>query len=220
MNLDDFKNTWQQHTPTTDAAIEINQTVIPGIKINKQIDNLAKMKVARIIESIFFFFIIVSLWQYIVADFTVSAPKVSAFILNVFAIIGLAGNIGQIVLISNLDYAAPVSTLQKNIFAVCLHKLQLTKLILLSVPFYMTYVFFGFDVLFSVDLYQHLASKMVIFYSISSLFLLTVTLWLVCKLHYKNIDTPWVKRTIGFIVGERLIEMAQFINNLESSQDK
>jgi len=220
MNLDDFKNTWQHHTPTTDAAIEINQSIMSGIKINKQIDNLAKMKVARIIESIFFFFIIVSLWQYIVADSTVSAPKVSAFILNVFAIIGLAGNIGQIVLISNVDYAAPVSKLQQNIFAVCLHKLQLTKLVFMSVPFYMAYMFFTFDVLFSIDLYQHLTQNMVIFYSIISLLLFIVTLWLANKLHHKNIDTPWVKRTIGFIVGVRIIEMAQFINNIESTEDK
>jgi hypothetical protein len=106
------------------------------------------------------------LWKYIAAGFTFSAPIISAFILTVFAIIGLAGNIGQIVLISNIDYSKPISQLQTDFYRVCAHKLQLTKLLLVSVPFYLAYVFIGFDLFFGIDLYQYLEQHMIWFYSL------------------------------------------------------
>ncbi|XQF90474.1 hypothetical protein ACOBV8_02035 [Pseudoalteromonas espejiana] len=81
----------------------------------------------------------------------------------------------------------------------------------------MAYVFIGFDVLFEIDLFAHLEQHMVWFYSVSSLLLLIVTSCVLAKLNYTNIATPWVKRTITFIVGERLVTMAQFINSIEST---
>jgi len=216
MNIDDLKSTWNNQS-TTDTSIDINQPLLATIEVNQQMRKLESMKWRRIVESVVFFMIIVALWQYIVDDFTMSAPVISACILNVFAIIGLAGNIGQIALISKVDYAAPVKTLQQNMFEICSHNLQLTRLVLLSVPFYMTYMFLGFDVLFSIDLYQFLSDEMVMFYAVSSAAMLAGTVWFVSKLSYKNISTPWIKWTVAHIVGESLLEMAEFLNNAETA---
>ncbi|MCJ8320751.1 MAG: hypothetical protein MJK12_14020 [Colwellia sp.] len=217
MNLDNLKNTWESQSEAVDTSIEINQPLLATIEVNQQMEKLRNLKIARIVESIVFFIIIVSLWQYIVNDFTLSAPTISAMVLNVFAIIGFAGNIGQIVLISQLDYAAPVKDLQQKMYSICSHKLQLTKLALLSAPLYMSYTFLGFDVLFSIDLYHHLSENMVMFYLVSSVALLVITGWFLLQLTYKNIDTAWVKWTIGYIVGEQLIDMAEFLHNADTA---
>ncbi|MCF2946514.1 hypothetical protein L0668_00175 [Paraglaciecola aquimarina] len=217
MNLDNFKHTWQQQYSGTVEAIKIDQTMLTEMKVNKQTKELNNMKWARIIESVAFFCIIVLLGQYIATDFSLSASTISAFILNIFAIVGLAGNIGQIVLIAKIDYAKPVSQLQKDIYSICSHKLQLTKLLLMSVPFYLAYVFIGFDVLLGIDLLQHLELHMIWFYSLSSLLLLIGTTVVLAKLDYKNIERSWVKNTIQFIVGDRLVNMAQFINSIEAT---
>ncbi|MBQ4800526.1 hypothetical protein J8L73_15530 [Pseudoalteromonas sp. MMG006] len=217
MNLDNFKNTWQQQNSFNESAITINQSMLSETKVNKQMKELSNMKWARIIESAAFFFIIVLLGQYIAKNVSVSAPVISALILGVFAIVGLAGNIGQIVHISIIDYAKPISQLQKNIYRLCSHKLQLTKLLLMSAPLCMAYVFIGFDVLFEIDLFAHLEQHMVWFYSVSSLLLLIAAGCVSAKLNYTNIKAPWVKRTIAFIVGERLVNIAQFINSIEST---
>lgn len=215
MNLDNFKETWQQQNSDT-AAITINQTMLTDMKVNKQMKALNNMKWARIVESVAFFAIIVLLGQYIATDFSLSAPTISALVLNIFAIVGLAGNIGQIVLISKIDYAKPVGQLQKDIYRVCTHKLALTKLLLLSVPFYLAYVFIGFDVLMGIDLFHYLVPHMIWFYSLSSIFILGGVAWVLTKLHYNNIEVPWVKNTVRFIVGERLVKLAQFINSIEN----
>jgi len=216
MNLDNLKSTWDKQDEASNAAIGINQPLLFTIEVNEKSEKLRNMKNARIVESVFFFMIIVSLWQYIVSDFTFSAPTISAMILNVFAIIGFAGNIGQIVLISQVDFSAPVKTLQQDMYSIFSHKLQITRLVLLSVPLYMSYTFFGFDVLFSVDLYQHLSENIVIFYAASTAIFFVITAWLLLRLNYKNITKPWVKWAIGHIVGEHIIEMAEFLNNAET----
>jgi hypothetical protein len=215
MNLDNLKNTWEKQEETVNASIEINQPLLFSIEANQQMDKVRNMKVARITESIFCLMIVVSL--YIVSDFSFSAPIISAMILNVFAMIGFAGNIGQLVLISQLDFSIPVKDLQRNMYNIFSHKLQTTRLVLLSAPLYMAYTFMGFDVLFSMDLYQHLSEDMVMFYGISSVILFMITAWALSKLTYKNITTPWVKLTIGYIIGEQLIDMAEFINNAETA---
>jgi len=216
MNIDDLKNTWNNQN-TTDSSVDINKPLMATIEVNQQIRKLDSMKWSRIVEGVVFFLIIIALWQYIVANFAMSAPVISAAILDVFAIVGLAGNIGQITLISQVDFAAPVKVLQQNMYRICSHNLQLTRLVLLSVPFYMTYMFLGFDVLFSVDLYQFISEDMVMFYGVSSAMMLAGTIWFVSKLSYKNISTPWVKWTVAHIVGEPLIEMAQFISSAETA---
>jgi hypothetical protein len=217
MNLDNLKNTWEKQEETANASIEINQPLLFSIEANQQMDKLRNMKIARIVESIFCLIIVVSLWQYIVSDFSFSAPIISAMILNVFVMIGFAGNIGQLVLISQLDFSIPVKDLQRNMYNIFSHKLQTTRLVLLSAPLYMAYTFMGFDVLFSVDLYQHLSEEMVMFYVVSSVILFMITAWGLSKLTYKNITTPWVKLTIGYIINGQLIEMAEFINNAETA---
>lgn len=216
MNLDSLKHTWENQGETSSTSIEINQPLLFSIEVDQQTEKLRNMKISRIIESVFFFIIIVSLWQYIVSDFSFSAPTISAMILNVFAIIGFAANIGQIVLISQVDYSAPVKELQQKMYRVCSHKLQTTRLVLLSVAFYMSYTFLGFDVLFSVDLYQYLSEQMVMFYSVSTAVLFIMLAWFLSRLSYKNITTPWVKWTMGYIVGAQLIDMAEFLHNAET----
>lgn len=217
MNLDSLKHTWENQGETSSTSIEINQPLLFSIKVDQQTEKLRNMKISRIIESVLFFIIIVSLWQYIVSDFSFSAPTISAMILNVFAIIGLAANIGQIVLISQVDYAAPVKELQQKMYSLCSHKLQTTRLVLLSAAFYMSYAFLGFDVLFGVDLYQYLSEQMIMFYSVSTVSLFIVIAWFLSQLSYKNITTPWVKWTMGYIVGAQLIDMAEFLHDAETA---
>ena len=216
MNLDELKSTWNKQDEALNASIDINQPLLVSIGVNQQMEKLRNMKTARIVESIFFFMIIVSLWQYIVSDFTFSAPIISAMILNVFAIVGLAGNIGQIVLMSQFDFSAPVKDLQRDMYNIFSHKLKLTRLVMLSVPFYMAYTFLGFDVLFSVDLFQHLSEQMIMFYALSTAALFVLAVWFMSQLSYQNITKPWVKWMISFIVGEELVDMAEFLNTAET----
>ena len=217
MNIDTLKQTWQSEDENVNSLMTINKEILESIQTEKQSRKFQDLKWARTIESIVFFFIVVSLWQYIATDFALTASTVSAFILNIFATVALAGNIGQIALISRIDFSQPVKVLQGKLFDICSHKLQITKLVILSVPFYMAYVLFGFDVLWGVDLYTQLSDTMLTFYIGSSALLLALAMWFVSKLSYQHIETPWVKSVISLLVGERLMGMAEFLREAETS---
>ncbi|MGB1305812.1 MAG: hypothetical protein ACPG50_16095, partial [Pseudoalteromonas marina] len=73
----------------------------------------------------------------------------------------------------------------------------------------------GFDLLFGIDLYQYLELHMIWFYSLSSVLLFIATAWVFAKLNYKNISEKWVNASVQFIVGKRLVTMAEFLNSSE-----
>ena len=215
MNLDEFKNAWQKQEEKLDDVISINQRLLAKIELNQPKNILSKIRIYRSIEAFVFLIIIISLWQFIVANLTLSAATISASVLNVFAILGLIGNIGQIVFISQLDYSAPIKEVQKSLFDISTHKLQMTKLLLLSIPFYMAYVFLGFDVLFNIDLLEYLTVNMRAFYLISSLLMFVPLIWLLKKLSYKNINISWVNKVVTIIIGKELVSAADFLNEIE-----
>jgi hypothetical protein len=216
MNIDDLQSTWQNQSGNISTAIQIDEEKLGATEQNQQMKVFNQMRIFRTIEGVVFLIILVSLWHYILDDFSLSAPKVSAIILNVFATIGLAGNIGQIALISMLDFAKPIKAMQKNIYLICSHKLQLTRLAILSVPFYMAYVFLGFDLLFGIDIFLHMSVQAILIYCVSTLMLLIGIMWVLVKLSYKNIATLWVEKAIRLIVGDPLVEMAKFTHNVQS----
>ena len=186
MNIDDLKNTWQKQN-NDNAYIEVNQKKLCIIEQNNQMKTFAKMKVFRLVEGMLFLLVVVALWQYIADDFVLSAPKISAIILVVFATIGLAGNIGQFALISKVDYSKSIKAVQNQIYLISSHKLQLTRLAILSVPFYMAYVFLAFDIVFGIDLFSTFDAQVKLIYSITTLLMLVSVMWLLMRLNYQHI---------------------------------
>ena len=68
MNLDEMKNMWKQQDSNNTTSINIDQKMLTEMKVNKQMQELANMKWARIVEGVVFFSITVLLWRYIAQD--------------------------------------------------------------------------------------------------------------------------------------------------------
>ena len=92
------------------------------------------------------------------------------------------------------------------------------RLVLLSVPFYLAYVFLGFDLFFGIDLFANLSQHMLVFYGISTAALLVIITWGVSKLHYKNITTPWVSWVFNHMTSGQLMGIAEFLNTAETAK--
>jgi hypothetical protein len=219
MNINELKNTWEQQDRAIEESVEINQQELSDVDTSQHKNKFRRLIAFRLFEALIFTIIILSLWRYIGSNIEhnliFTAPTISALILNIFAIIGLIGSIGQIVLIFQLDYSAPIKKLQTQILTIVSHELQFTKLVLMSAPFYLAYVFLGFDLLFGFDFYSQLSENIITIYIVTSALLFLVMLWFNIKLSCKNVSTPWVKKSIEFLVGKHLVEMSGVVNNLE-----
>ncbi|NQZ07321.1 MAG: hypothetical protein HRT35_09195 [Algicola sp.] len=214
MNLEQLKDTWQGQNEQLQSGIKLNEDKLKTFETQAILRPLLNK---RIIEAIFTFVIVILLWQYIVANFGLTAPVVSAAILNVFALINLAGNIGQIALISQIDYAKPISEVQKQIFDIRQHNLVMTKLVALSLPFYGAYVFLGFDLMFGIDLYKGLHVGGIFSLLLGGIAFLPAVIWFNRQLRFANLNTGWVSKMIESIGGQELLAAAQVMNTLQTS---
>jgi hypothetical protein len=214
MNLDEFQATWVKQEKKLDDSIRLSKKWFKAANLDKSQNRMQSVLKWRIVETVVFFAIVVALWQIIANDFSVSAASISATTLLVFAIIGLAGSIGQIALIKQIDYSGPVKAVQEQIYAVRAHSLKIATLTLLSIPFYMAYIFLGFKLVFDVDLYAHIDQTYLIVNIIFRVSLIVPTAWFVSKLNTRNIKSEWVRLVARELGGRQLLVAAELLSEI------
>lgn len=216
MNLEQMHAMWQQHSEKLDECMSLNKNLLQEKKIDSKKSDLNKLTVNRAIEGFIFFVIVILLWRYIASSWSLTAPVVSAVILNVFAIVGLVGNIGQIVLLNKVDFSKPVKETLNALIAVRSHNLNIFKLIMLSAPLYMAYVFLGYDIVFSVDLFSLMTEQTKIAFSAISIVFGVLIVFLIKKLKPENRGNMLIGWLFNEVSGERLTHLLDEIENIES----
>ena len=215
MNLEQMQSMWQEHSEKLDECISLNKNLLQEKKIESQKSDLNKLVATRTVEGLLFFAIVVLLWQYIASSWSFTAPVVSAFVLNIFAIVGLAGNIGQIALLSKVDFSKPVKETMTDLIAVRSHNLNIFKLIMLSIPFYMAYVFLGYDIVFGVDLFSLMSIETKIGFSVISIIFSGLVLLLINKIKPENRDNKLIFWLYKEISGRRLTHLLDQFDNMK-----
>ena len=219
MNLEQLKDVWNDHDRKLDKNLKLNLRILREMNLDKTKSKMRTLMILRIAEASFFFIIVIYLWIFIADNFFISAPAISAFVLNVFATVGLAGGIWQIALIGMIDYAGPVTSIQKQLAKIKSHGIRILKLIILSIPFYMAYIFLGSKLLFGIDLYEFADFKWLAANIILSLCLIFPTLWLYKELSMKAPTRKWVKTLIEDVGGKQITAALEILNEIEKFED-
>ncbi len=139
--------------------------------------------------------------------------------MGVFTLIALAGSVGQVVLLQNIDFAKPIVTIRKKIEQVNSHGLLFVKLMFLSAPIWWAYVVVAADYFLNLDVYTQMDADFVFDYLMVNSLLVIPLVWFLSKLSYTNLQTAWVKKTIGFFTSTKTmkaLESLQDIENFES----
>ncbi len=217
MNIEELKSEWKVQDKKIEKYISLNKKLLTTIQSDKSRGFMRNFMVRRIFETIVFSIIVILLWFFIVNNPVFSAATISAALLNLFAIIGLIGSIGQIVLITKIDYADSIEVVQKQIFDIRSHALTIAKLVMSSIPFYMAYIFLGANIFFGIDLFLYGGSSFLLAQTIFSVVLIFPTVWLIRKLDIKNIKTKLDRAIINTIAGEQLQMAADVLVEIEES---
>jgi hypothetical protein len=215
MEFEELKNIWSDYDKKLERSLSLNKELLKKINLDKTESRLNKVVWFRVLEGIAFLLIIILLGRFIATNFAVSAPVISAAILDIFAIIGLTGSIKQIVLLKQIDYAGTITSIQTQLEKVNAHSLQIFKLLILSAPFNLAYVFLGFKLLFDVDLFSHMDSQAVTNNIIAALIAAVPTIWFYRKLNFYHPQSNWVKKIIDSIVGNRVTSAIIFLDEIE-----
>lgn len=214
MNLEQMQTMWQEHSEKLELCMSLNRNLLLEKQIQSQKSELNKLIVKRAIEGLLFFVTVVLLWKYIVSSWSVSAPVVSAAILTFFAIVGLAGNIGQIVLLNKIDFSKPTKETMNDLIEVRSHNLKTFKLIMLSIPFYMAYVFLAYDIIFSVDLFSLMSFENKIGFAVVSVALGALLVLFISKLKAENRGNKLIAWVFNEVSGESLTHLFNEIDNM------
>lgn len=215
MNIDQMQTMWQEHSEKLDECMSLNKSLLQEKKIGNKKSELNKLILTRAFEGLLFFVIVILLWKYIASSWSFTAPVVSAFILNIFAIVGFAGNIGQITLLNRVDFSKPVKETMTDLIAVRSHNLNVFKLIMLSIPLYMAYVFLGYDIVFGVDLFSLMPfSTKIAFVAISIVFG-GLVVFLIRKLKPENRSNKLIGWLFKEVSGERLTHLLDEVENMD-----
>ena len=133
MELEELKKSWSDYHEKLDRNLRLNQSILKEINLNKMKSKMRRMMTFRVAEALCFLVIVIALWGFIAANLSLSAPIISALILTIFGTIGLAGSIGQIILIGKIDYSSSVILIQKQLARIKSHGIQALKLIMFSI---------------------------------------------------------------------------------------
>lgn len=216
MELEALKKSWEQYDKKLDQHLKLNQRIFREMNLNKTRSSLRALLSLRILEASIFLAAEIALAIFSAYHIDSIQFVISAAILQTFAITGLSGSLTQIILIAQIDYATPVTVLQKKLERVKTHMMQITKLMMLSIPFYMAYIVLGFQLFFGIDIVAQGDPKWWIANIILSLLFIPLAVWIYRKLSWKNIHIPWVKQFIYSIGGKQITKAIGFLQEIDN----
>ena len=196
MELEALKQSWQKMDRKLDQQISLNRDLLRQLKLRESRNKLLPLALYRGIELILFLVFSNLLGGYIFNHLDQPQFYIPAAIILSFAISGTIGAIGQLYYISQVNYAEPVTAIQKKLMAIATHRIGLLKLTLAAVPFYLCYGIVGFEWLLGIDLFQYGNQTWWVIQLTFCALLIPLVIWAIRKLNYQNMHRRWVRHLL------------------------
>jgi hypothetical protein len=211
-----MKTIWGQFDKKLDMLLLLNEQNARLVALRKVKSSLQQYIVFRSLEIVLGLFAINFLADVALSATSVPNVWISALILCAFTVLGVAGCVNQIFWASQVDYAAPLPTLQKNLVRIESQTLVFTRFLMLLLPLYPVYLIVGAWWLTGIDIVREGNSAWWWAQVIFAVACMPLIIWLWRKISYRNIDTPWVKAVIRGIGGASLTRAMMLVHELET----
>lgn len=219
MEAGELKKILAAYNTKLDEKLSLNADSLKSINLDKSEKRTQSILKYRILEIVVFSLLTLFMGNYIASNWSQTHLAISGIIVGVFTLIALAGSIGQVTLLKQIDFAKPIVEIRKKIELVNTHELLFVKLMFLSTPIWWSYVVVASDSLFNIDLYANMDADFVLKYLMVNSLLIIPLIWFLNKLTYKNIHIKWVRKTIGLFTGSKTIKALEFLNAIEKFEN-
>ena len=206
---------WGQFDKKLDTLLRFNEQHARALTLQKVKSSLRQYFLFRSIELMIGLIAINYLADIALTSSSVPSVLASALILCGFTILGVAGCVNQLYWASQVDYAAPSATLQKNLLKIESQTLMFTRFLMLLLPLYPAYLIVGAWWLTGIDIVQEGNSAWWLAQIIFAAACVPLIAWLWRKISYRNIETLWVKTVIRGIGGTSLTRAMALVQELE-----
>lgn len=183
------------------------------INVDQAEEKTRSMLTYRIIDTVVFSLLALFMGNYIAGNWTEPHLAISGIIVGVFTLIALAGSIGQVTLLHQIDYAKPMVEIRKKIARVNSHGILFVKLVILSALVWWAYAILALDLFLGVDVSVYLEPNFVVRYVVVNLLLIIPIVWFFNKVSYQNPPVKWVRKTIHFLLEQKKESFSVFKRN-------
>ncbi|MFY0674095.1 MAG: hypothetical protein JXQ87_11850 [Bacteroidia bacterium] len=198
-----------------DKTLQLNASSINELQLKKSHNSTRKVLRYRIIEIVIFSFLALFLGWYVANNIDYIHLVISGVIFHVFTLVALAGSIGEVVLLLQIDFSKPIVEIRKKIERVNAHELLFVKLAFLSAPVWWAYAVVAFDFFLGVDLFLKLELDFAIRYLVINFLIIIPLLWFLNKLSFKNLHIKWVRKAIEILASKKTMKALESLNKIE-----
>ena len=220
MELDELKQTWAEHARKLDRVLSLNLRGLRTAQLDKTQSALGRFKAFRVFEMLVGILVLVPLGFYIAHRISVPTLAIPALILAASVLVPVIGNIRQLILLSQISYADPVTIIQRKLEEIKLQFLRTFRLPVLMLPLYLVYIVFGFNLFFGVDLLAHPDPTFLWVNVAISLVFIAPAVWILRNLSFKNIGNPVIRVLVHGNGGKQMIAALEFLKTLQEFEDE
>jgi hypothetical protein len=214
MELDELKQTWTEHARKLDRILSLNLQGLKTAQLDKTRSALGRFKAFRLFEMLVGILILIPLGSYIANRISVPTLAIPAFIVAASILLPVIENIRQLILLGQISYADPVTTIQRKLEEIKLHYLRSFRLPVLMLPLYMAYVV-GLNLFFGVDVLAHPDASFLWTNLAVSLVFVVPAVWVLRNLSFKNTDNPVIRALVHGNGGKQMVAALEFLKALQ-----
>lgn len=222
MELDDLRQAWSEHTSKLDKVLSLNLQAFKTAQLDKTRSALRRFKIYLLFELLIGLFLLLVSGSYIADHISVPTLALPALIFAVSVFVAVTGAIRKLILLGQISYADPVTTIQKTLETMKLNFVRTVRLMVLMFPLYMVYVVLLLNLLFGWDILANGDKTFLWANLVVSLIFLAPAVWVFRNLTFENIGNPVIRALVHGGGGTQMIEALEFlkaIQNFESEED-
>ena len=211
INIENLQNTWSEHEEKLQKSINLNLELLKRVNVKSA---RSKMTSLIWINALTLAFYQVVMWYFVyytVIRWPMVQFVIAGLLLVVWSGIISYGAIKQLKLILEIDYAGPVTIVQKQLQKVKIAIVHFLRMALMILPFHMIFIIVTSDILFNVDIIKVADPLWMI---LQTLVLIIPTVWIYRNLSPENVNKKWVNWLLQGN-GSQINEAQSFIKEIE-----
>lgn len=220
MELDELKQTWTEHARKLDRVLSLNLRGFKTAQLDKTRSALGRFKMYLVFEMLVGIVLLLASGSYIADHFSVPTLAVPALIFAASAFVAVIGDIRELILLGQINYADSVTAIQKKLEGIKLHFLRTIRLMVLMLPLYMVYVVLGMNLLFGWDVLAHGNAAFLWTNLACSLLLIAPASWIFRSLSFKNIGHPVIRALVHGGGGKQMLAAMEFLKAIQEFEDE
>jgi hypothetical protein len=134
MELEDMKATWAAYDRKLDLAVRLNKSALQAIALGPARTMLRGAVASVAFEAFGAFVAVVLIGAYLSTSFGRPHVLAAALVLDVYAIAILAATIGNLLIVTAIDFTAPVTAIQERLERFRLGRLRTIRAIFITAP--------------------------------------------------------------------------------------